>query len=294
MSSNNYYQKYRKYKEKYQHGQQGQQGQRTPLSLKPSKYTQSGGAMSKSPDEIPTHIGGCSRVVYFFDNDARNFQDQSRCICVIPVDINESEKKPTLGGGYVFTDLRTYQGYIDSLSGGAKKYGEVIKQRKGIDLYDPKSGISSQDLKDYLNKLENSSFRQQLAGMIFDWDRTLTVIEGVPARYKSLANLLTKYQMEYGLDTDVTTKDVAEYYFGGGERLNLISKLFKRLHHYQIPIYVLSANSGLVNHTDFFQELLTVVGGGRQLVNRQDLMFKGHLTKYQFIQKILSNLCQGR
>ena len=111
----------------------------------------------------------------------------------------------------IFNGSLTYQDYINSLGAGAQKYADVIKQRKGIDMYDPKSGISTQDLQNYSRKLDDPNFRQNIAAMIFDWDRTLTVIEGVPARYKSLGRLLEKYQHEYGLDASVTQGDVAEY-----------------------------------------------------------------------------------
>ena len=272
------YNKYRKYKSLYK------------TTLSPSIAIEGGSNQYQAITEKPNEILGCKRVVYFFDNDANNFVDYTRCICVIPIEIPESKRIATPDGNYAFTDLSTYQNYISKLSPGAQLYANSVKKRKGIDSYDPVSGISCKDLEDYTSKLNNNTFRDRLAAMIFDWDRTLTVMEGVPARYKSLSKLITHYQEKYDMSNSVSPRDIVEYYFGGNRRMLLIKKLGEALNGHNKLIYVLSANSGLSNHTDFFHEMLQIVGIN---IPVNHLIYKGNMSKYQYIEDALPNLCIG-
>ncbi len=278
----NSYQKYRKYKDLYKH------------SLVSHTYQTGGSDNKQSSTQVnkPNEIVGCNRVVYFFDNDANNFVDYTNCICVIPIEIPESRRFLTNNGNYAFTSLDNYHKYIQQLSPGAREYAHCVMKRKGIDSYDPKSGISRSNLDDYTQKIENyQTFRERLSAMIFDWDRTLTVIEGVPARYKTLDNLRQYYQDKYQMDQSVTNHDIVEYYFGGIDRMLALKKLCQALHKYQKQIYVLSANSGLANHTEFFQEMLDIVGVN---IPSENLFYKGHMTKYQYIGDVFPNLCMGK
>ena len=285
MNNNLNYQKYLKYRELYKQKQKIK-------SILINKYKGGANQCVANANKI-TSIECCNRIVYFFDNDANNFRDSTKCICVIPVSIKESDRILTEDGFTAFTDTTTYDTYINKLSKGARKYALIIKKRKGIDAYDPVSGITIENLKKYYNLLTSKFYRNKVAAMIFDWDRTLTVMEGVPARYETLDNLLDRHQQDERLSKDVTKHDIVEYYFGGLQRIRYLNKLFMELKKVNIPIYVLSANKGVAKHTGFFHEMLSIICGNTETIPMNNMIYKGQLSKYEYIEDMLPNLCNG-
>ena len=265
-----YYKKYQKYKKLYIN--------LNSKYVEPSKNCQIGG-----------NNDVCKRKVYFFDNDARNFLDKTRCICVEPVQIGETPKMIGGNGNYVFTDLNTYKSYIDSLSAGARDYGNIRMALKGIDRYDPKSGITIDMMKDYIELANNND---NIAGMLFDWDRTLTLTEGVPCKYGSLDNVLEFYRSTRGLPQSVTKMDIIEYYFGGLERIKWLKMLLDTLHNRNISIYILSANGGIGEYPHFFSEMLNNITNNNY-IKPENYIYKGNLSKYNYIEQALPNLCKG-
>lgn len=290
------YAKYRKYKELYKsvyRDRDTDKGNSKISNNNSSTSTIKNNQQCSGGVRTNDDILGCKRLVYFFDNDAGNFVDSGRCVCVIPIEIEESQKMMTPNGKYCFTDIETYQNYLNGLSPEAKIYGEIIIEAKGIDRYDPKSAIKSGEIKEWLKLLNEPSFRSRTAAFIFDWDRTLTVTEGIPARFKTLEKLINYKRQTQNMSRDVTDKDIIEYYFGGIERVELLRELFRCLNKYSIAIYVLSANRGLEEHRDFFYEILDKIAGPG-IIKKDHLIYKGSYTKYNYIEDILPDLCSGK
>ena len=239
------------------------------------------------PRQHVVEVEGCRKTMFFFDNDAHNFSDRGRCMCVVPVEIDESRPIGSVGGLPVFVDQATYLKYVTHLEMGAKAYGQQVIKDKGIDSYDPKSGLKVVDINYYTKQIKNKVFRERVGAFIFDWDRTLTVFEGVPAGYGTVGNLLGQRQ---GIPQFVKPKDIATYYFGGTERVRALRTLFEGLNRMEIPVYILSANRGIEKYTQFFSDLLESIG---IQVNPSHMIYRGRLTKYQYIEEVLPDLCQG-
>lgn len=281
MDTSFHFQKYQKYKQRYYQSFGGGGRRKSRFLLNKPNYPK--------PGQHDITVAGCRKTMFFFDNDAHNFSDRGRCMCVIPVEIGESVPLSSVGGLPVFTDETTYQEYLQTLSKGARAYGRYVAQQKTLDSYDPQSGLRTKDIYYYVKMLKQPHFRERVGAFIFDWDRTLTVFEGVPAGYGRVNNLLQNAR-EKGLSSSVRTSDVAEYYFGGTKRAQALRLLFQSINEFQIPIYVLSANRGVENYRAFFNDLLTSLG---LVVPSTHLIYRGRLTKYQYIEEALPDLCQG-
>jgi hypothetical protein len=220
------------------------------------------------------------KITLFFDNDKNNFLDKNLCKNVIPILIEDktdiyTEKYNT------YTTKIVYNNYLGSLTYGAFIYGQYVRNKTkfNIDSYDPISGINKYHIKKLM-----CPFMANLNALIFDWDRTLTVFEGLYSIFPHVKDLL-KY---FSLKSEVCIKDVAEYYLGGYDRIRLLRKVWKSAKDNKTPIYILSSNPSVGKYPTFFFELLNSV---KLNVPLENIIFRGKRTKYEYIRDKLSFIC---
>jgi hypothetical protein len=220
----------------------------------------------------------CQTISYFFDNDPYNFIDSYLCPCIKPVEVNESSplNPENKTFHYIYTTDDVIKGYCDGLSRGARQFAEAMLLLGEAQSYDPISGISKEQFRYYTSLAKSSN---NIKAFIFDWDRTLTVIEGIYAIKPTVRQMLRALDLP-----QVNVMDVVEFYFGGNYRICQLQRLWNTLRNRNIDIWVLSSNPAIGNMPLFFLELLEAVG----LSLRPDhLCFRGELTKYQFMYRYL-------
>jgi len=93
--------------------------------------------------------------------------------------------------------------------------------------------FSSLDAVDLRKWASNSSIKTKV--VIFDWDGTLSVIEGIilpPSREETLDMFRS----------GVSYKDIAFYYMGGKPRFDLLHQMFRFLHNKGVEVFILTNN----------------------------------------------------
>ncbi len=213
------------------------------------------------------------KISLFFDNDGNNFLDRYHCKNVIPILVDDMNDE--FSDQYnTYTSINKYNEYLAGLNYGAYLYGQCVRKmnRFGIDSYDPRSGVNKRHVRDLLYP-----YMKQLRSIIFDWDRTLTVFEGLYSISTNVVDMLD----EFNLKGQVSIKDVAEYYLGGCKRVRLLRKVWKAAYKNKIPIYILSSNPSVGKNPTFFYQLLASVNLHVPLKN---IIFRGDRTKYEYIR----------
>ena len=179
-----------------------------------------------------------------------------------------------------------------SSSGPPKHYGNVSKHFYDIapdskfvtmnmdtDYMDPESGIQEAEIF----KLKDAAQKGEVLAAVFDWDRTLTMFEGIYAPVDMIADnikqykesLARKYSSMQGFE-DFTDQDIAHYYFHNpadgdrGEdvkkRPHLIATMLRDLQTMGIPIFILTNNSagkvidGVRDQRGFLMDILKKLG----------------------------------
>jgi hypothetical protein len=219
------------------------------------------------------------KITLFFDNDRDNFIDKHLCKRVKPILIKESPiiPHPTL----CFTNKSKYRQYLNRLSTPANIFASHIIRMYNleIDSLDPKSGI---DIT-HISYLINNISPKRISAIILDWDRTLTKFEGIMAIKPRCQLLLDELLISH----KVQIKHIAEYYLGGRTRIKYLHTLWSWCKSNQISIYILSSNPSIGRVPLFFWDLLKSVN---LPIKKKHLIYRGHLTKYQYIQQHLTHL----
>ncbi len=237
----------------------------------------------------PPHIAGkepkkSSHLSYFFDNDTDNFSDAHLCPQVIPVRVAESLPRPrgdTLesdNDNETYTTPQVYQSYCRCLTPGAQLFGQTM-DRLEPSGYDPKSGISPEQLSYYTDLVSDRSTKTHtiIDHFIFDWDRTLTVLEGIYAVKPTARDVLANVGLK-----QLPTSEMAIYYLGGPDRVVKLKRLWKCLKARNIKIWILSSNPSVGQYPQFFVDLLGSVGLD---LPRERVCYRGGLSKYQYLKK---------
>ena len=131
----------------------------------------------------------------------------------------------------------------------------------------------------YYQQLESKSYRDRIAAFIFDWDRTLTVFEGVYAIKPTVKEMLALDSVSLSY---IKVSDVASYYFGGETRVHQLQQLWKTLTDHGVEIWVLSSNPAIGEYPQFFLDLLDSIN---LPVDKSRLIYRDALTKYQYIKQ---------
>jgi hypothetical protein len=184
----------------------------------------------------------------FFDNDANRIAEVGAfCNTIRLVPVRETEGlRPTLFTAEHFED------YIDSLD--YNTYLEAVQDVGVIsDLLDPVSGIEDDHIATFDAWLEETEDIPNRVAL-FDWDRTITVIEGFYG--EDLAQFVAAREV---IETSLSTwrEDALLYLCGGAERLAKLRAMFARAHAAGVQNVVLTNNSvcGEDNFTNLAEHL---------------------------------------
>lgn len=163
------------------------------------------------------------QTALFFDNDPKKIVEvNSMCKNIIQsIPVKETEPRPIVK----FTDIpfltpgSPQQAHINSL---VKKMKSMGYKPPIDDIYDAVSGIQDEHIKIGETWLAATEGKRRAA--IFDWDRTLTMIEGfLPIYPESIENMLT-------------------YLFGGEERLSKVRDFLTNLDENGVQLIILTNN----------------------------------------------------
>lgn len=239
----------------------------------------------------------------FFDNDTNNFYEPDKGVCeVCPEDdkmrcipINETKNIQKCKW-----DEEPLKSYIKQF-GNENIYLNALRILYDSDKFDVVSGIQDTEfyiLNDWIEETESLGDKR---AAIFDWDRTLTMFEGLVLGRGSVRNLLQQFIKMTPLKSakhdslqdfikEITSEDILLYLLGGEERLAKIREMFQNCYYNKISIYILT-NNGLAKDNDSFSEILAKLFDGipYTLIWSGDGQGKGiHLKKLSKFKKICS------
>ena len=157
-------------------------------------------------------------------------------------------KIPDYKGSYYPKPLSMNSGplktMIDSL--GPNAYVTLLRNHDiDTDAYDPNSGIEQNHIRILNRWLTNTKDDKQnnSRAAIFDWDRTLTKVEGFYPLYKGQE----RHMFE----------DTLLYLFGGHKRLLKIRGMFQHLASEGVEIFILTNNEASI--TTFYKRMIHVL-----------------------------------
>lgn len=225
-----------------------------------------------------------NNTVIFYDDNIENKAESSKCPNTKFVKIEVSNKP---------LNQNIYNDYLNILSSKSNEMIELLKRKNFFlnydESYDHNSGINISYIRFLILYLSIES--NNIKGVIFDWDRTLTVIEGV-YDYKDVDTFMKLNGLE-----NMNQYYLSEYYFGGSVRVYYLKKLWQLLNDKGIPVYILSRNEGIISSPNMFIQLLSNIGihidKDKLHCCYYDKINKKHInsTKYNYIKNFLPELC---
>jgi hypothetical protein len=109
---------------------------------------------------------------------------------------------------------------------------------------DPVSGIQLKHVP-FIEQWINLTSKHAPRAILFDWDRTITMIEGVHVNKDGMAGLKNEMKQKYGIDLpDITIEDTLLYLCGGRERLTLLRIIMSECIRLKIDVIFLTNNGG--------------------------------------------------
>lgn len=117
--------------------------------------------------------------------------------------------------------------------------------------------------------VQNALKNKNVSHFVFDWDRTLQVIEGM-AGIKPPKNFPTDFKMKampmfvrlYNeisnkkVDKNEMSKILAKYHAGGNKRLKQLQNMFKEIVNNNIPVTIISASRAIITAPDIYETIL--------------------------------------
>ena len=227
-----------------------------------------------SAEKIQTYIANKIKQIYkmferilFFDDKINNVLDMksiSNCYSVL-IDADVEHPYITAETTSPYKEYMKNEAFFDTETGEyTNRYAEYVFHRRGEHEMPTKSltgvgkiylinkegiqyGGGFQNNIDMIDSfVQDSSVSNEHKMVIFDWDRTLTSIEGwwpnffedvYPSR-NSRDSSSTSPAILY----ESATKDTAQYLFGGPERQEEIRNMFSNLHANDIFVMILTNN----------------------------------------------------
>ena len=205
----------------------------------------------------------------FFDDDSDNLHtDHALIPHVRLVSVACSSSSLLFAGAtYPYCTAAQMQAYVGTLGAGAQRYVKGVQLCGLVEHYDPHSGISLTQLTDWTRYLHE--YRE----VLLDWDRTLTVFEGLPTSpphakdtmhtMADVQALFRKYFADLG--EPPTAADLAEVYFGGATRVAQLRAFLTRAHDAGCKLIILTRNPRAREEDSgrpLFHEMLTACVGG--------------------------------
>jgi hypothetical protein len=181
--------------------------------------------------------------VIFFDNSQDRI-DEVSSMCPTIRCVKIPEKMVATPPDMLWTDpiIRPFLIAI----GDNNKYLKALREREELagDRYDEVSGIHPPDILE-LGEWMDSIPAGESAAVIFDWDRTITVIEGLFG-FNKIKRFEEHYQPSSGMSVEefqrIFREDTITYLLGGLERIAYIREMLNIIHANGIAIFILTNN----------------------------------------------------
>ena len=127
------------------------------------------------------------KVSLFYDNDETNFKKSSKIPIIVPILVSESEGNFNKGQYHNLLQETLSESKFNE-NKDSSKILEYLKTpgKTGKEPFDLHSGISIMQLYSLIEFIKK--YRNNINVLIFDWDRTLTIVEGLLYDYPSLAS----------------------------------------------------------------------------------------------------------
>jgi hypothetical protein len=171
----------------------------------------------------------------------------------------------------------SYVAFVEKLSEEGKAAAKVISRlcliHGGSEALDNASGIQEQQvirLKEWVDT-ESARNRSHLVA-IFDFDRTLSMIEGgyfladsMYAMKKLIVELAGKQEQLELYIPGLTVKGYAEYLAAGHERMAMLQDMFDYLYDHNVKVILLTNNGNCPKARNLFREIMMVYTRGRHV-----------------------------
>lgn len=202
-----------------------------------------------------------SKPVIFFDNAQKHIDEMRWCPNVYAVKVPEISAMPPK----ISFEEPSFQAHLDH-SGLSANFINFITWANGgnrNDHYDAISGLNEEHLHILENWLERTSnLRERWA--IFDFDRTISKIEGFGSAADGMAGINRMYKAAYtdfGLSApdDITAEEYMAY-LCGGHRLSLLKQFMELCKANEVKIVILTNNGACTSDPSVFSDLLSVIG----------------------------------
>ena len=204
------------------------------------------------------------KQIWFYDNDVRNASDPSnKSIRFIKIpEIGNNEKLAEMSWDHYKNWYNKENGDYPDYDGISDYFFSVVSEDpKGVNAimkmeqYDSKSGIQEEHVTELMQNVDKGL----VSAVVFDWDRTLTKIEGIytplPEEFNTIMDYLTHLEergdSRFRGITNLGEKGFIDYLFHNntdetaeeiGKRSNLIGNMIKKLQDENIPTFILTNN----------------------------------------------------
>ena len=191
------------------------------------------------------------KQIWFYDNDVRNASDPSnKSIRFIKIpEIGNNEKLAEMSWDHYKNWYNKENGDYPDYDGISDYFFSVVSEDpKGVNAimkmeqYDSKSGIQEEHVTELMQNVDKGL----VSAVVFDWDRTLTKIEGIytplPEEFNTIMDYLTHLEergdSRFRGITNLGEKGFIDYLFHNntdetaeeiGKRSNLIGNMIKKL-----------------------------------------------------------------
>jgi hypothetical protein len=174
--------------------------------------------------------------ILFLDNDHEHILDLQKNITPLKtIEVDEIKPNPFATG------LSPKISYIDHFVKKNNKYANLSNQ-VGEEPYTPSNGITKDNIKS-IDKWLLHSANVKIKIVLFDWDRTISVVEGFFPHPK-----LTEF-----------LEDTMEYLLGGKERIQMLQLLFQKLVGKKVHVFVVTNNPAAFTARPLFLKMIKYV-----------------------------------
>ncbi len=229
----------------------------------------------------------------FFDNDHAKIENITQYCPTI-----ETQKVPETATKIPFMSLTTspLKELKDSVGGYANIYVKILQYlSNNEDMFDPISGINIEEQKPIIEEWIDSIEKPEEAIILFDWDRTITLFEGVflPKKFEDLMTGPITRPLVTGITETQFLEDALRYLLGGDARLAAFRELSEKIGKAGVSIGILtnSGSCGWTIYTNLVNQLFPPEVNNLFIICSRPPPASGHKGKKLRSQPEFSVLC---
>jgi len=193
----------------------------------------------------------------FFDNDPRHIEEVKDCRKILCIKVPGVTGLPNYTGYLDLTDEDFTEHLLDVSENMLNFLIWVNGQER--DLFDSTSGMTKEHLVILEKWLHETTYTDKWA--IFDFDRTITKIEGFSSSGNGMSMLNRRFIQE-NKEQNATPVTAEEYmtYLCGKSRIPLLREIFDVCKRHYVKIVILTNNGACITDPTLMIDLMRVVG----------------------------------